>query len=850
MRILLIFIFLTTSAVNVFADNYVLLDESVENPSGVSTGNWIVDRFAGNTKAGPVFYQGAAREVGGMASPRKAVETPEGVYVVAGTMYSVENVPLYLVQDGNLRLLMESQGDMSGPIGLCQGGYPVWSSYDGTLYLAGPNCLRKIVAARNGERSVEIVAGTCGTAGSTDGAALSAKLQRSRGIAAASDGTIYWLETNALRKYKSGVVSTVSLTWSGSPETETAPFWSIPEKLYDDNLSMGENDSTLYINDYYDTTYGYGVLKANLTSGTIEKIIGEPKAVFDAYWSGTEYATGKINDGPPRTAVKFSGGGAGRYSEFYNALLLDGNDNSRHRWYELGVDNVTTIFGTPIDSGVSPPATIDIMNSTGIDGQRFYKVTANIKRFVGDGGGEGIYAFISTDNSGLFRAYDTTKTDGVQNFPDTSAPSNRDGRIKAAIIKSDGTLLNTSFAVSSIASGVQTQPKVAYVSGTYLVVWAELSGNDWNVLGVRVADDGTILDTTPIQIDVKSRTQTMPDVAADDSGFMVTWSGFECKEQYPNIYASRVPLIGIIDPVYPKIIATGASPEIAWNETADTFLVVYGSGLNTFAKYEGWVMINSSAKVLPDSAAYPFFYSSRAQKSFSVSALPDSGGLPQGWTFMTDHDQNYNFFVDGIYRAFTVLPDGSYDTGMSGLNAPWMYNYQGLGIPSWFVDYEGDTPTQWPKGKSALAADTDYAIAVWGRFARSGFEMYNSDLYIGRLDKFDLVEATPVTLANSNDGERNPSIAGDGSGDLVVVYEKLLDGERQIASASIDVTTSVTVNSENILVSGSDLWRGYPDITYNSADDEYLMVWQEGFHGLSAYTYPDADIPRALHKSE
>ena len=37
-----------------------------------SVGNWIIDRFAGNSKAGLTFYQGAARESGGMQVPGNA----------------------------------------------------------------------------------------------------------------------------------------------------------------------------------------------------------------------------------------------------------------------------------------------------------------------------------------------------------------------------------------------------------------------------------------------------------------------------------------------------------------------------------------------------------------------------------------------------------------------------------------------------------------------------------------------------------------------------------------------------------------------------------------------------------
>jgi len=126
-----------------------------------------------------------------------------------------------------------------------------------------------------------------------------------------------------------------------------------------------------------------------------------------------------------------------------------------------------------------------------------------------------------------------------------------------------------------------------------------------------------------------------------------------------------------------------------------------------------------------------------------------------------------------------------------------------------------------------------------GRYHREGLnniDLYNSDLYIGRLDKFDLVETTGVVLTNSSDSERHPSIAGDKNGNLIVVYEKIMDGKRQVVSRKVKVENELSIGSENIIADSGNLWRGYPDITYNKDDNNYLMLWQEGWHGLSAYT--------------
>ena len=55
----------------------------------------------------------------------------------------------------------------------------------------------------------------------------------------------------------------------------------------------------------------------------------------------------------------------------------------------------------------------------------------------------------------------------------------------------------------------------------------------------------------------------IPDVVADDDGFVVVWHGFPSGETFPKIYAARVNTDGSVG--LAAEIADGSNPRIAWN---------------------------------------------------------------------------------------------------------------------------------------------------------------------------------------------------------------------------------------------------------------------------------------------
>jgi hypothetical protein len=92
---------------------------------------------------------------------------------------------------------------------------------------------------------------------------------------------------------------------------------------------------------------------------------------------------------------------------------------------------------------------------------------------------------------------------------------------------------------------IQYMPSVAFNGSHYLVVWSDYRNQDttqWDVYGIRVARDGTLLDEAPFPISVAASHQQEPSVAAVGSEFLVTW--YDHRDNYARIYGTRVTSAG------------------------------------------------------------------------------------------------------------------------------------------------------------------------------------------------------------------------------------------------------------------------------------------------------------------
>jgi len=284
----------------------------------------------------------------------------------------------------------------------------------------------------------------------------------------------------------------------------------------------------------------------------------------------------------------------------------------------------------------------------------------------------------------------------------------------------------------------------------------------------------------------------MPDVAADDKGFMVVWHGFQGEETSPTVSAARVAADGIVSPC--TALTEGSAPRIAWN--GQRHLVACfdarrsGSRLATYVKYVGI-----------DAAGQELFGSTyRENVGYSYSRRISVCGLPgKGWVLVCSRalPDFWGWSGPAAQRAYQITPEGKraadspseqyYDPQRKLNVVPGNWLDTSIGQPRHAAAGPAHIPAIWPWGDSALAADGPYCVAVWQRYhtgGSTGIDMVNGDIQAGRLDGWEPLDGQGgVAVAAGAACERDPALAGDNAGTLLCVYEKGRDdGTEQICA--------------------------------------------------------------------
>ena len=306
-----------------------------------TAGDWVVDRFAGNSTAGYAFSQGPAHEAGGIGRPAVAVAPDGNVYLATGDMSWVKDTIVRVSPDGTLRLLAGGGSSLAdGPAARAKiavdwrGGGLAWSQ-------AGPEpVLRRIPWFRPcGGCTRRTASGSSRTwpAIRNRPARTTARPRRRRfgeprSLVITSAGTIYVLDGNTLlRKIHNGVVSTVA-KFSGGREIVDGPLDKATFSITDmsGQIAPGENDDVLYVADHWHFAARRIDLKTmTVSTVTVSENNDNPKA--------GKFGRPAHADGPALTHATFNSGLAYVcYDPFHKALWVGGPDEHRMRWIRDG----------------------------------------------------------------------------------------------------------------------------------------------------------------------------------------------------------------------------------------------------------------------------------------------------------------------------------------------------------------------------------------------------------------------------------------------------------------------------------------------------------------------------------
>lgn len=420
------------------------------------------------------------------------------------------------------------------------------------------------------------------------------------------------------------------------------------------------------------------------------------------------------------------------------------------------------------------------------------------------------------------------------------------GTILAQRVSSSGTIIGSPITVSPGQIGhVQSQARISFFNDRFLVVWQEFNGTDLDVKAVRISIDGTIIDNIPLDIASGTRTQSLPDVDADSSGWMVVWSAFDDTDLFPSLFACRVDYDGTLhsplqfgDTRYisdqPVI---GFAPRIAWSPDQGKFLVVFSSIPYYGAPRITQVILSSTPSV--SYAASDGIVISKSSETYYDVAY-DPGGT---WTYTISGDSTNEWDRNsGTQVAVTVNSSGVYPSEV----CIGSFNLLNEAYTACHTGYLDDSSSKVAGGEyawngNAIASDSEYTIAVWSRYHVGGGpnpnqDLYNSDLYAARVDGYDPVESvkgTPISTTSSS--EEYPSIAGNKLGNLLLVYTKTTSGSSEIIGKILTVDEAGITSGSEIQLRGDTTGkrRSHSDVAYGSSGEvnEFLVVWTEGWWG-------------------
>lgn len=294
-----------------------------------SAGDWVVDRLVGHSQAGPEFLQGPARETGG-DNFGAVLPLPDG-----SVLFACESAGglARLSPDGTVRLFIGGGGLLEGSPWQVRGGTPFYNPKDKMVYLTGPNCIRRVVEKEDGARRVEIVAGTPGKAGFTDGPVGTATFKNPHRLAINGRGTIYVLDADErLRRIEDGRVVTLNGAFKhcGYQDGPLAQARFTMTGL-GGSMCLGDNDDILYIADHYN----YCVRRIDLRAGVVTTVAGRPKP---KEWdrkkqTAVEQRFNSNADGPALTHASFNSGCAwALWDPVHKTVWCGGPDEDGCRW--------------------------------------------------------------------------------------------------------------------------------------------------------------------------------------------------------------------------------------------------------------------------------------------------------------------------------------------------------------------------------------------------------------------------------------------------------------------------------------------------------------------------------------
>jgi hypothetical protein len=340
-------------------------------------------------------------------------------------------------------------------------------------------------------------------------------------------------------------------------------------------------------------------------------------------------------------------------------------------------------------------------------------------------------------------------------------------------VAQDGTVIDAEAILITSSASPQSYPALASDGSAFLAVWHELRDGSYDIRGTRVALDGTVLDPAGLAISTASGDQMYPAVAFDGTNYVAVWQ--DRRGSTLDIYAARIAPDGtVLDPTGIPVCAVANQqehPSLAFGST--TYMVVWQD--NRGGTYDIFAGRLTPAGTVINPAGIPICNASRDQERPAISF--------DGTNYMVVWQDERNVYND-IYGARVNTIGAVLDSG-------------GVGISNAILAQE------YPD----IVFDGAKHVVVWQDKRGSS----NYDIYMARVGTDGTVmDPSGIRVSDASGDQLRPAVTFN-SRDLLIVWQDGRSGPAyDIYSARVD-TSGIVLDPSGVVVSSADLEQMLPD---------------------------------------
>jgi hypothetical protein len=426
--------------------------------------------------------------------------------------------------------------------------------------------------------------------------------------------------------------------------------------------------------------------------------------------------------------------------------------------------------------------------------------------------------------------------------------------VYATRVTLDGVVLDTAGIEVSTAADDQFLPAVAFDGENFLVAWGDERTGSSDVVGTRIAPDGTVLDTSGVAISSAIGGQSSPALAFDGENYLAVWDDTRSGTD-ADIYGSRVtPALAVLDPEGIPVCTTDhgqIDPAISYGDTE--YVVVW---------HDWGVSEIQAARVTLDGGVLD-------PQCIVVSTGAGLRGLP---SVAFDGENFLSVWKDGrgttqVYGA-RISPDGVVlDT--AGIQVPgtrlllgrpvvafgggnhfvvWPYSTTNREVCATRIAPDGtvldstaiilSTATNSQVLPAVAAGSIDFLVA-W----EDGCDYPSGGVYAKRISSQGaLLDTLSIAVTVGDNRQGAPTAAFDGT-NYLVVWQDAGSGHYDIHGARI-TQTGVLLDPQGFIISAATGSQENPAVASNG--DNCLVVWQDKRNGFDPEVYGARVTPEAI----